>query len=266
MRFQNLSTVLTMVLLAGAGALAFGPIVWDEMTKTPNNDAEVELALSTPISGSFTLSVSWQPAFCEQREFKPECQSQTAARADATQFSLHGLWPEPRGNEYCGVSNSEVQADKRSDWRDLPRLALTDDLRAELDEVMPGTQSYLHRHEWIKHGTCSNGNAQSYYEASLALMEQLNRSAVADLFESAIGSSLDADDIRDAFDNAFGRGAGSRVSVECGNDGSRRLIDELRFSLEGEIGQDFQLGDLLRAAPSRQRGCPQGIVDRAGHQ
>ncbi len=52
----------------------------------------------------YTLAVSWQPAFCEARTRTPECRSQTPGRFDASHFSLHGLWPEPYENVFCGVS------------------------------------------------------------------------------------------------------------------------------------------------------------------
>ena len=50
------------------------------------------------------LAVTWQPAFCQLHARKPECGSQTSDRFDATHFTLHGLWPQPRAKEYCGVS------------------------------------------------------------------------------------------------------------------------------------------------------------------
>ena len=52
----------------------------------------------------YVLAVSWQPAFCEGHADAPECASQTADRFDATHFTLHGLWPQPRSLEYCGVA------------------------------------------------------------------------------------------------------------------------------------------------------------------
>ena len=44
----------------------------------------------------YVLAVSWQPAFCEGHADKPECASQTEARFDASNLTLHGLWPQPR--------------------------------------------------------------------------------------------------------------------------------------------------------------------------
>jgi hypothetical protein len=103
------------------------------------------------------LAVSWQPAFCETRPRLPECRSQTADRFDASNFALHGLWPQPRSQAYCGVDERTVAQDKRRRWRDLPWERLDDDLWSRLRQAMPGTRSGLHKHEWIKHGTCYDG-------------------------------------------------------------------------------------------------------------
>ncbi len=98
----------------------------------------------------YILAVSWQPGFCETRPSKPECVSQTADRFDASNFTLHGLWPQPRANVYCNVAANVVNTDKAKNWGNLPALELEDATRTELNQVMPGSQSDLHRHEWIK--------------------------------------------------------------------------------------------------------------------
>ena len=68
----------------------------------------------------FVLAISWQPAFCETRPSKPECQSQTKDRFDATHFTLHGLWPQPRRRAYCGVDAATVSEDESGYWSSLP--------------------------------------------------------------------------------------------------------------------------------------------------
>jgi ribonuclease T2 len=215
------------------------------------------------------LAASWQPGFCETRPDKTECATQTPDRFDASHFSLHGLWPQPRSNVYCQVAPDIAAADKAGRWEDLPEVALPREIRAELDTVMPGTASFLDRHEWIKHGTCHGGTMEEYYSDSLAVMRDLNASAVRTLFADNIGSTLTSGRIRAAFDEAFGFGAGSRVRVACVTDPSngRRLIGELTIGLSGDIAGDTSLADLiLAAAPTDDAGCPRGIVDAAGFQ
>lgn len=217
-------------------------------------------------SGGLVLAVSWQPAFCETRPSKPECESQTGTRFDATHFTLHGLWPQPRDNVYCGVSPVVEDLSSDGKWEMLPPLALDETLRRELDTVMPGTASFLHRHEWTKHGTCYGEAPDAYFRDSLALMRALNASPVRDLFADAIGRDLRTAAIRAAFDGAFGAGAGRRVSVSCKTDGGRRLIVELRLALSGRPGEAAGLGDLIAAASETGRGCGGGLVDPVGLQ
>jgi ribonuclease T2 len=214
----------------------------------------------------YVLAVSWQPGFCETHRSKPECVSQTAERFDATHFALHGLWPQPINNIYCNVADNIVATDKNSRWQDLPELVLETQTRAELDRVMPGTQSFLQRHEWIKHGTCYNGEpTEKYFADSIALMDQLNATAIRDLFADNIGQEITATAIRDAFDDVFGAGAGARVKVSCQDDVNRRLITEITIGLAGDL-DELSMAEALFAAPQTSAGCPRGIVDPAGFQ
>lgn len=213
---------------------------------------------------SYVLAISWQPAFCESRPDTPECRSQTAERFDALHFALHGLWPEPRGNVYCGVEPGVRASDEARHWDRLPAIGLTTGTREALERVMPGSRSFLHRHEWIKHGSCYGASPEGYFGDSLRLMAELNGSAVRNLFAAGIGRVVTGRAIRERFDEAFGAGTGDRVEVVCRRVGARRLIAELRVGLVGPIAAGRSLGALLAAAPARAPGCTAGIVDRVG--
>ena len=61
----------------------------------------------------------------------------------------------------------------------MPEPELSPDTRAALDKAMPGTQSVLERHEWIKHGTCyPAGTAEQYFKDELRLAAEVNASPV----------------------------------------------------------------------------------------
>ncbi|MHA3978204.1 ribonuclease T2 family protein [Halovulum sp. GXIMD14794] len=213
------------------------------------------------------LALSWQPAFCEYRTRVPECERLNSGRLpDASvRLSVHGLWPE---GEYCGVSRRDRATDENGRWRDLPRLAITRGTAERLVRAMPGAESYLHRHEWIKHGTCHRaaGGAEEYFTDTLLLWDQLQASEVADFLERRSGEYVETDELRDVFDSAFGRGAGDRVQVDCDRDGGRTLISEVKLHTRGRIHEGADLGDLLRDARSVSRGCRGGVLDRAGLQ
>jgi ribonuclease T2 len=209
------------------------------------------------------LAASWQPAFCEGGSGKPECRQQSSTRFDASHFSLHGLWPT---EEYCGVSNKLEQLDRDGRWSALPPVELPAELQKALDQMMPGTRSQLERHEWIKHGTCFGTDEASYYGAATQLLTALNASKVRDLFADNIGKTLTRDQIREAFDDAFGTGAGQRVRIACDDDGKRRIISEITIGLWGAPGDRPNLGKLIRAARPTDGGCIGGIVDPSGLQ
>jgi ribonuclease T2 len=222
-----------------------------------------------PRKAEYVLAVSWQPAFCETRAGtgKAECETQSEQRFDASHFTLHGLWPQPGSNIYCRVPSDLVDADKDRDWNRLPAPSLTDATRHELERVMPGTMSFLERHEWIKHGTCFGGpTPEAYFARAIALIDQLNASRPRELFARNIGSEITGAAIREAFDASFGAGAGDRVRIECKRDGGRNLIAELTIGLVGDIGAQPSLGPLMAASAPTDPGCPAGVVDPVERQ
>ena len=211
-------------------------------------------------SGDFLLAVSWQPAFCQTHQNKKECKTQTADRYDATHPALHGLWPQPKNRAYCNISTTHKAIDRRGAWHLLPKLEISNELRRELDIIMPATASDLQRHEWYKHGSCY-GSPEVYYRDSVALMKQLNASAVQGLFADNIGKRLTAKQIRAAFDKSFGAGSGAKVNVRC----SGKLVGEIWVNLRGTITAGTSLAKLLKQAPKvRKLSCDGGVIDPAG--
>ncbi len=233
-----------------------------EVPAEPGEPAEPAPGTET----QYILGVSWQPAFCEGHAGKPECESQTANRFDASHFTLHGLWPQPRTNIYCDVSDDDERNSDEGRWTELPPVTLGAALRAALDEVMPGTQSSLERHEWTKHGSCYETDAEEYFADAVAMMSALNGSAVAQLFATNVGRQLTLQEVRAAFDQSFGAGAGERVRIACDKDGGRRLIGELTIGLTGSIAAPADFAPLILAARPTDGGCTAGTVDPVGLQ
>ena len=156
-------------------------------------------------------------------------------------------------------------ADKDGDWDRLPEPKLSDATRQRLAQVMPGTQSNLERHEWIRHGTCFPADsADEYFSRAIALLDQLNASKAQGLFASNVGGEITGKAIRDAFDESFGEGAGDRVRVSCKRIRGRNLIVELTIGLAGEIGDEPSLANLIAGSAATDPGCPGGAVDTVG--
>ncbi len=219
--------------------------------------------------GEYVLAINWQPGFCETRPYLSECVNQTKDRYDTSHFSLHGLWPEPPENVYCRVSPDMIAKDKNHRWSELNELMLGAETRKRLNRVMPGTRSFLHRHEWIKHGTCYNGgSAEAYFQDSLDLMTALNgeTSKIRTLFVNNIGRKITSSQIAAAFDHQFGQGAGEKIRISCKQDGHRRLITEITIRLKGDLSR-LSMGDaLMHSRKAGDIGCREGIVDPVGLQ
>lgn len=263
-----LSALLLALLIGGAVYLWLRPADAPPIAPTapaPTQQApKPEPATPSKASGQFLiLAASWQPAFCEGAANKPECRQQSRTRFDASNFSLHGLWPT---GEYCEVPSKAEALDRDGRWSALPPVELPAELQKVLDEVMPGTRSQLERHEWIKHGTCYGADETPYFSAATQLLAALNASKVRDLFADNIGKTLTRDQIREAFDDAFGRNAGQRVRIACDDDGKRRIISEITIGLWGVPGAAPDFGKLIRAARPTDGGCIGGIVDAVGLQ
>lgn len=213
----------------------------------------------------FLLALSWQPTFCETRPQKSECRSQTAARPDASRLSLHGLWPQPRGRAYCNVAPDVIADDNAGRWDALPAPAISAATQAALAPLMPGTQSGLDRHEWIKHGTCYGADAEAYFADMIGFAQAVNASKVGALLAARVGAKVSSDEIRAAFDASFGAGAGQRVTMQCVRDGSRLLFAEIKIGLIG-TPSTTPLPELIAAARPVKPECTEGIVDPAGLQ
>ncbi len=207
----------------------------------------------------YAFALSWEPTFCEAMRDKVECRTQTPQSFQATHFTIHGLWPQPRRNQFCNVDAKLSALDDQHQWDALPEPQISAQTRAALTVAMPGVQSNLQRHEWIKHGTCYPANsAEQYFKDELRLAAEVNGSAVQQLFASNIGKQISAAQIRSAFDQSFSKGAGDNVQVECDKQG--RLAG-FTMNLRGDIPSGANLSKLLLAGDQAQNKCDGGLVD-----
>lgn len=235
-------------------------------------------ATLTPDSIEYVLAASWQPGFCATSagQNKDECRSQTADRFDATNFAIHGLWPDDLDDKQifpCYCDRGAPVSCRGSQDRDT-EIDLSDAVLNKLKVAMPGVQSGLQLHEWPKHGACyeddktgsdSGADPDEYFSEIMALLDALNGSAVQGLFEAKLGEVIRREDIEAAFDRAFGGGAGDRVLVRCSRVNGENVITELWIGLKGDIGSAPDFTALIQAAPeteisSNDRSCNSGRV------
>ncbi len=201
------------------------------------------------------LVLTWHNAFCETHPNRKECRP--LSNHSANRLVLHGLWPQPPSRIYCKVSEPLVEADRKGLWRSLPEPRLPEKLRRALLRYMPGSLSALHRHEWIKHGSCYDPDPVRYFRDALSLTEEVDRSLLGEYLRANVGGKVQLAQLRKIFERSFGKGTGNRLVMEC----RRGLISELRISLRGK---GDRLSPLLPKAKPLRGGCREGIVDGPG--
>ena len=208
----------------------------------------------------YLLALTWQPSFCETHSRKKECRTQTKNRYDATHWSLHGLWPQPRNNAYCGVSNMDKGIDRNKKWHLLAPVKLSQKTATDLAFIMPAVASNLQRHEWIKHGTCYGSDAEDYYSDAIYLTKQINSSIVGKLFTRGVGKRVSLKQVRQHFNKAFGKGAGAKVDMRCDRKGR---VSELWINLKGEVDDGVTISSLMKNAIRAGSSCDIGLIDPA---
>jgi ribonuclease T2 len=264
----RVTLAIVALILAGSAAALWWSDRQPAAPTPPPSASSLEAPLppddSSAYDGEYVLTISWHPAFCETKPFLTECRNQRSGDYAADHFSLHGLWPQD--DEYCGVGETVIALDEANRWDDLPPVEVSDATWRDLQRVMPGTEDNLDRHEWILHGSCAGASADTYFKRAIALTEEVNASEVRELLARNIGRHVSRNQIRAAFDAAFGDGAGRRARLDCEQDDDRELVFEIRLNLEGDAMGGAPLRDLIHAARNASAGCSGGTVDRVGEQ
>lgn len=204
----------------------------------------------------YLLALSWQPGFCLTYGKKKECQKGTRLAYSASKLSLHGLWPQPRNNTYCGVSETDRSIDRRGRWDLLQPLTLSETTKKALAVAMPGSASLLQRHEWVKHGTCYSKTAEQYYVDSIHLTKQVNKTSLDELLTQNKGKVISLSRIRQSVADSLGKSAASRIALRCGR---KNQITEVWIGLSGDI-QKTPLTQLMEQGVTPQSNCKSGQV------
>ena len=196
---------------------------------------------------SYVLALSWQPAFCQTKPGKPECQITAPTAYQARNFTLHGLWPNQKT---CGTSYGfcgEVKK-KEDDFCDYPAITLQTPTRASLTQVMPSVEagSCLERHEWHKHGTCQDKwSDDEYFDLAADLTRQFNESGMAYFMDRRIGREVRTEDFLARLDAVLASGTRQRVRLTCENG----MLVEVQVSLPATLKPGADLDALIAQAP-----------------
>ena len=204
------------------------------------------------VAADYVLAVNWYPSVCKTQNYRA-CKKMLPFWQ--SNFTLHGLWPNRR--HYCNVSARDRMLDKKGQWQKI-KLSISPMLAELLAQYMPGYISGLHKHEWVKHGSCYSKNPDSYFLDAISLVSQLNTSKVKQFFLEHRGKRVPTNRIRKVFDDEYFKGAGKRVKFIC----KKGYLTEMRINLRGEITPKASLYDLMRHARKTSIGCNRGIIAR----
>ncbi len=200
------------------------------------------------------LVVSWHNTFCENHSNKRECKRDGGDAKN--HLVLHGLWPQPRGNEYCGVSSKIKRLDRMKRWSALPKLELSKQTKELMQIYMPGYESNLQRHEWYKHGTCYSNNPDSYFKTALSFTKELDES-IGEYLRDNLGKKINLYNIKRIAKRKLAKDIDNKIALKC----KGRVIKEIWISLSGK---GDSLESLIKDAKSIRSNCSEAIVDKAG--
>ena len=219
----------------------------------------------------YTLALSWMPAFCESKPNKRECQNQDEKRFDAYHFILHGLWPGVKGDKrhtygYCDVSKSVIKKDKKRRWCNMPKLDLSQTVRKNLNQFMPGTASCLQRHEWYKHGSCSGLSEEDYYALSNQLVEKFSKTDFSQYIAKHVGKKVKRKTLLKKFDKEFGKGSRSYLVLRCKKVRRKSLLTEIQIHLKKNFRVADDFGKMFLKEKLWVHGnCPRSFkIDEVG--
>lgn len=235
-------TITVVLAVAAVAAVAFSLLVLDRRHRPSANPAD---------SRSSLLVVTWGPSLCAVDPSNSGCRSGRVTDLGQT-FILHGLWPQPSTEQYCGVPKN------LSDRKRTP-VSLPDTVQQRLQDML-SDPSVMATHEWYAHGTCSGVTPPEYFGVATDLAQQAVR-VLNPVFANSTDGEVSAESIRQSFDAEFGGGAGMRVALSCKKADGLDVGYEVKLSLPAVV--DLRAGDsavplgrALSRGPAIGPGCP----------
>ncbi|MEZ0357838.1 ribonuclease T(2) [Mycobacterium sp. SA01] len=244
--------VAVLSISAALGAVVVAAVVVSVLVvdrpREPSRDAETN-------SNSSLLVVTWGPALCKVDPPNPGCRSGHVGSLGPA-FILHGLWPQPPTQQFCGVPKGGRNPS-------LAELKLPQDVQTDLQSMMSDA-GVMAPHEWSAHGTCSGLPPADYFTIATKLTEQVT-AVLNPIFRNAEGGNVSLSTVRGRFDAAFGAHTGDRVGMNCREAaGSGMIVYELHLSLppvaDLRSSSNASLGELLDKGPTILAGCRHGLV------
>ncbi|CAI9096596.1 OLC1v1032781C1 [Oldenlandia corymbosa var. corymbosa] len=160
----------------------------------------------------FYFVQQWPGSYCDT---KRSC-CYPATGKPATDFTIHGLWPQYNNNTYPSSCNQRSQFDETK----------VSDLISRMEKSWPtfncgkkSTNTKFWTHEWTKHGTCSETvlDQHAYFAAALNIKDKVN---LLEMLKNAgilpDGKFYKLEDMEEAIK----LGTGHVPGIECNHDAS----------------------------------------------
>ena len=200
------------------------------------------------------LVLSWHNSFCETHSNKKECKRDGGEAKN--HLVLHGLWPQPRSNVYCGLDEGIINLDKSKRWNALPKLNLKPEVVELMQKYMPGFKSNLQRHEYYKHGSCYDKDPNRYYLDALKLTKRVDET-IGEYLRVNIGKRVKTINIKKIAQRLISKDIKNKIALKC----KRGILNEIWISLKGK---GDKLKDLIKNAKQIRSNCQEAIVDAPG--
>jgi ribonuclease T2 len=207
-------------------ALAMSFVIW---VLVPTTLAQRGQPSQPGVFDYYLFNLSWEPEFCHSQRNAASEECQAGGRG----FVVHGLWPQFTAGYPAHCSNAPGPAD--------PSKYL---------DFMPST--WLLRHEWETHGTCSGLSPDAYFElirrayASIKVPDRL--------VKPSHGLSMAPSEVKRAFVDANPGLQGRDMAVSCGNN----YLTAVEFCLNKDTLSPMACGavrdckaTVIRVAPVR---------------
>lgn len=211
---------------------------------------------------SYVLALEWLPQFCATTP-AVECGKITPDSWEAQNLSLHGLWPDKKGDTqhtyaYCDVDPAVIALDNKKSWCRMPPPGISDSTMQTLSGYMPGVAACLENHEWYKHGSCSGLSADDYFSRMSALAVKFAATAPGRFITANVGQTVAAEALFAAFDAEFGADGRRFANLNCKKAGGKDMLAEVRLSLAVKLLPANQLSRMLLPAPAGN--CPAAFL------
>lgn len=261
MHRRNLSAFRLMIFLPLSLFLLFGAPISSPAADPPPaaclRDGQCTEKTGCPraalpvLQGTWALALSWHPGFCQTRS-DTKCLLECANTNEAPRFTLHGLWPQ--WAEYCGVPKAVSDCACSNARHKLPPVTVSPGLQPQMAQYFPDRWAQLERHEWTKHGTCSDMDQNTYFTTAIALADQVNGSALQTFVQKNVGKTVTYGALCDAAEKAFGAAIRPALTVEQSREriNGNFLLTGLMITFKPAGGKfDLKAAEFVKVDPAQ---------------